>query len=294
MIVALKVTYKGEDIIDETSDCSKILKTEGKYLEDNITIDYSGVAPPTLISKSITKNGNYNAVGDSADGYSSVSVNVPVGDPWDKFDELVGTYQNNTYYYGVLRYIKRDYMAGIPIGATSGSFQFLYSALEFFSCKNHIDKYIYIEIGTMRAATALKYFRISNIDLVMTNAFTACRNLKSLIIINNGTIANLQNTNAFGGGSSISSGSGYVYVNDSLVNDYKTATNWATYATQIKGFSEAPAYDNTATYEIGDVCKYNDKFYGYCKSDLTTSTGNAPTGTTDDNTYWEYVADLEV
>lgn len=32
---------------------------------------------PTLIAKSITTNGTYNAVDDEADGYSSVSVNVP-------------------------------------------------------------------------------------------------------------------------------------------------------------------------------------------------------------------------
>ena len=32
---------------------------------------------PTLIAKSITNNGTYNAVDDEADGYSSVSVNVP-------------------------------------------------------------------------------------------------------------------------------------------------------------------------------------------------------------------------
>lgn len=34
---------------------------------------------PTLISKSITANGTYNASADSADGYSSVTVNVPSG-----------------------------------------------------------------------------------------------------------------------------------------------------------------------------------------------------------------------
>lgn len=35
------------------------------------------VPEPTLISKSITANGTYNASSDNADGYSSVTVNVP-------------------------------------------------------------------------------------------------------------------------------------------------------------------------------------------------------------------------
>lgn len=36
-----------------------------------------GAKKPTLISKSITNNGTYNAASDNADGFSSVSVNVP-------------------------------------------------------------------------------------------------------------------------------------------------------------------------------------------------------------------------
>jgi len=35
-----------------------------------------GGSQPTLVTKSITENGTYNASSDSADGYSSVSVNV--------------------------------------------------------------------------------------------------------------------------------------------------------------------------------------------------------------------------
>ena len=36
-------------------------------------------ASPTLIPKTITQNGTYNASGDNADGYSAVTVAVPVG-----------------------------------------------------------------------------------------------------------------------------------------------------------------------------------------------------------------------
>lgn len=38
------------------------------------------VPEPTLITKSIIQNGNYSASADSADGYSSISVNVPSDD----------------------------------------------------------------------------------------------------------------------------------------------------------------------------------------------------------------------
>lgn len=42
-------------------------------------------------------------------------------------------------------------------------------------------------------------------------------------------------------GSKIASGSGYIYVLDTLVEDYKVATNWSAFAAQFKGMSELPA-----------------------------------------------------
>ena len=39
---------------------------------------------------------------------------------------------------------------------------------------------------------------------------------------------------------SISKGTGYIYVPDDLVESFKTASNWSTYANQIKGLSELP------------------------------------------------------
>ena len=45
-------------------------------LNNSVTVDIA-IPQPTLITKSITSNGTYNASSDSADGYSSVSVAVP-------------------------------------------------------------------------------------------------------------------------------------------------------------------------------------------------------------------------
>ena len=39
--MSLKVSYKGVDIIDESSDCNKTLNTAGTYMEDDVTIAYS-------------------------------------------------------------------------------------------------------------------------------------------------------------------------------------------------------------------------------------------------------------
>ena len=71
------VSYKGSTLCTVNNN-TKTLLTEGKYLEDNITIvDVTQGGSATLIEKSVTANGVYTASSDSADGYSKVTVAVP-------------------------------------------------------------------------------------------------------------------------------------------------------------------------------------------------------------------------
>ena len=68
--------------------------------------------------------------------------------------------------------------------------------------------------------------------------FYNCSKLATLII-NNPSLFKMTSTNMLTG-TPIASGNGYVYVPDDLVETYKSATNWSTYADQIKGMSELP------------------------------------------------------
>ena len=70
-------------------------------------------------------------------------------------------------------------------------------------------------------------------------AFYICTNLTTIILSNN-QVATLKSIRTFNN-SSIANGTGYVYVPDNLVDSYKTATNWSTYANQIKPISELPS-----------------------------------------------------
>lgn len=57
------------------------ITTNGTYDTTNnnsVEVNVAGGGSATLITKMITENGTYNASADSADGYSSVAVNVPV------------------------------------------------------------------------------------------------------------------------------------------------------------------------------------------------------------------------
>lgn len=83
---------------------------------------------------------------------------------------------------------------------------------------------------------------ITRVDLgsatkIDTLCFYYCNNLEKLILRKSDAICTLQSTNAFTG-TKIASGTGYVYVPDDLVETYKTATNWSSFANQIKPLSE--------------------------------------------------------
>lgn len=66
-------------------------------------------------------------------------------------------------------------------------------------------------------------------------AFRECDDLIKLVL-NSNEVPALVNVNAFLL-TPIAEGTGYIYVLDSLLDDYKSATNWSTYATQIKPIS---------------------------------------------------------
>lgn len=102
-MAGVDIKYKGNSIASIQGSGSKTLKTEGKYCEGDIHVDYvkegitpSGTknistngthdvtdyasanvsVPPNVTSKSIGANGTYNASSDNVDGYDVVTVNI--------------------------------------------------------------------------------------------------------------------------------------------------------------------------------------------------------------------------
>lgn len=86
----------------------------------------------------------------------------------------------------------------------------------------HCDKLTRVEFGAVTNIGAL--------------TFDSCPLLETLIV-RTPSVCTLGNISALNG-TKIAGGTGYVYVPDNLVNSYKTATNWSTYASQIKPISE--------------------------------------------------------
>ena len=80
-----------------------------------------------------------------------------------------------------------------------------------------------------------------------TSAFQNCSELKSLLLRNN-KVCTLSNTNTFNS-TPISSGTGYIYVPSELIEQYKTANNWSTYASQFRALEDYTV-DGTITGEL--------------------------------------------
>ena len=70
-----------------------------------------------------------------------------------------------------------------------------------------------------------------NATSIGNHAFYNCRGLTTIYVgTNTSTVCTLSNTNTFDGCTKLAN----IYVPASLVNSYKSATNWSNYASKIK------------------------------------------------------------
>lgn len=136
-------------------------------------------------------------------------------------DSILDGSISGTYKSGTLQLVKSYKMQGLPnlVGIYAPELATIQSSGLAY---NRAMEYVYIKGGS-----------------IQTSAFGSCVGIVALMIVGN-SVSDLSNSNAFSG-SSIASGTGYIYVPDDLVTQYQAATNWATYAAQIKGLSEIPA-----------------------------------------------------
>ena len=104
----------------------------------------------------------------------------------------------------------------------------------FMNCTNlttvNLPECTSIGISTFNSCTNLTTVNLPKCATIGIFAFVKCTNLTT-IILNNRKIVTLED-GAFN--SSAITRTGYIYVPDNLVDSYKIATNWSTYAIHIK------------------------------------------------------------
>lgn len=95
-----------------------------------------------------------------------------------------------------------------------------------------------------------------------SGAFQYCSALTALIL-RSATMATLSATSAFTN-TPIASGTGYIYVPAALVDSYKAASNWSTYANQIRAIEDYPEvcdpYSWDAVFKTIDNGTYKDVY----------------------------------
>lgn len=87
--------------------------------------------------------------------------------------------------------------------------------------------------------TSLERADFGQLDAVGSNSMNGCSSLHTVILRRTNKIASLQGTTALRG-TLIEAGTGYVYVPRDLVDSYKVASNWTTYADQIRAIEDYP------------------------------------------------------
>ena len=122
-----------------------------------------------------------------------------------------------------------------PLAQTIGSMAFYYCTV-----LPEIDLPSVSSIGgsCFRGCVVLRKINIGgDVGTIPANCFGNCSAITALLLPNVTKVTTLQNANALTG-TPIASGTGYIYVPDALVDSFKAATNWSTYAAQIKPISE--------------------------------------------------------
>lgn len=100
-----------------------------------------------------------------------------------------------------------------------------------------IPNVIKVDTNVFSGCKALEKLEFNNLTYIANSAFSNCTAFKTLILRGD-NICQLAGVAPYFKDTLIASGSGYVYVKDELVEQYKTATNWSTIANQIKPLSE--------------------------------------------------------
>lgn len=190
-------------------------------------------------TKEITENGTFDVT-----VYDSVNVNVSTGggdsEEFSAFLENTLQVLDNssvtTLRTRVCQAATKLTTVNLPNVTTLGAYA-------FYQCSNlktvTLPKLTTISTQTWYMCQTLERADCGQLGNVSAQTFASCAALKTLILRKTSDICTLSNANGVSG-SGIGKGTGYVYVPSALIDTYKTATNWSTYADQFRAIEDYP------------------------------------------------------
>lgn len=101
-----------------------------------------------------------------------------------------------------------------------------------------LQKTILLQAQVFQQCVNLSKVDMYAIETIDVNVFSGCSKLET-VIIRTESVCTLGNISSFVS-TPIASGTGYIYVPKSLAEEYKQASNWTTYADQIRAIEDYP------------------------------------------------------
>jgi len=221
------LSYKGSDILELSDSGSAILKTGGKYCEDDIEVEYvkpSGGGDPYEMLLAVNNNTATNiSFGDSANKIKAFMFAACTN--------LVSCNLENVTEIGEQSFNRSGLTGNIVITKDCRV-----GTSAFHSCTNISTLTFKGGLLRLQSTCFQNCSNLSILDMKFTgqltgymNAFTSTPNLHTLILRQNFVYPI---NSGFPSTCGLSS-SGHIYVPSSLVDSYKSATNWSTQADKI-------------------------------------------------------------
>ena len=200
------------------------LPTAGKYCDRDIVVTAEGGDIDALITRSITEiDSEVTVVGYYAftNCSSLVKVNLP-----------------NVITVSGYGFQACTSLRNVTLPKTTGI-----NGYGFYNCTSleNVDIPNIRSVGNyaFRKCSSLTKVNLYQTYTINVYAFYECTNLETVILCKTDKPCTLSATNCLQN-TKIANGTGYIYVPKSLIDSYKSATNWSTYAAQFRAIEDYP------------------------------------------------------
>ena len=234
-----------EKTVEITANGTVSVAPDEGYALSKVTANVNVPIPEGYIKPNgeleVTENGTFD-VTDKV----SVNVNVPTGGGGDAEAEVAALLSNTT------TVLNNDIVTSLRTRACQGATALQHVNLPnvtsvgtyaFYGCTGlvtvKLPKLTTLSSQPFYSCSKLVHADCGQVKSIPAQGFNACSALTELILRKTDSICTLQNVNGVNS-TPIGKGTGYIYVPASLIETYKTATNWSTFASQFRAIEDYP------------------------------------------------------